>query len=373
MKKSVGIITFHASHNYGSMLQAYALQRTVEQTGLQCEIINFRTERQRKAFLPSYMRGNVYERLKRFFIQMPYVVQVWKKYQLFEQFMNSDLHLSAQEYTTLEELNQFLPTYDYYISGSDQIWNPQCFDFDIAYYLPFVKNGKCIAYAPSMGPYPEQNILDNIQEIASLLNRYSAIGVREPRTAHYLESIYHHPVEVVADPTLLLTCEQWNTLIAPQPIIEGDYIFLYSPKFDSFEDTYQLAENISNRYGIKVVLSRGHTYLCDAKRWRKFKVKADIGPREFLNLCQYARLVCCDSFHAVVFSILFHRPFVVMQGMEDSRISNLLEMTKLQNRSFDFHTSSIGDWIFQTDYKNVEKLLQPYIEKSLAFLTKSLC
>ncbi len=71
---------------------------------------------------------------------------------MFEQFLNSELKLSYNEYGTLEDLENAGFNYDYYISGSDQIWNVYCNDFNYAYFLPFfVKSGKRIAYAPSMG------------------------------------------------------------------------------------------------------------------------------------------------------------------------------------------------------------------------------
>lgn len=369
--KSVGILTFHASHNYGSMLQAYALQQTVLSMGYKCEIINFRTERQKQMFRPDYCSGNLIERLKRLIVQFPHLKETWGKYKLFEKFLHEDLILSEQEYSTIEELEYGNLKYDYYISGSDQIWNTDCFDFDIAYYLPFVHRGKLIAYAPSMGATPESSKFIDI-DIASLLDRYDKISVREPRTAQFIRGKYNKEVITVIDPTLLLPINHWKSLIAAKPIIDGDYIFLYSPKFNSFENVYKLAEDISKRYGLKVILSRNHKYLCDKKRWRQFSIKADIGPKEFLNLIKNARIVCCDSFHAVVFSIILQVPFLVMDGMNDSRISNLLEMVGLENRSIDSDNQSINDLIFnQLSFKYLDKL-QPYIDSSLNFLRTSL-
>lgn len=368
--KSVGILTFHASHNYGSMLQAYALQQTVLDMGYKCEIINFRPERQKQMFRPDYCTGNLIERLKRLIVQFPHIRETWRKYELFEIFLQNNLLLSAKEYGTVEELEQEDLMYDYYISGSDQIWNADCFDFDIAYYLPFVHSGKLVAYAPSMGPTPENSKNINVN-ITPFLERYDRISVREPGTAQFIQRKCNKEVPVVIDPTLLLPAGRWNSLIDPEPIIKGDYIFLYSPKFNSFENVYKLAEDISKHYRIKVILSRNHKYLCDKRRWNKFHIKADIGPQEFLNLLKNARIVCCDSFHAVVFSIMLQVPFLAMDGMNDSRISNLLEMVGLENRSFNVD-KSIDDSVFDSlSLKNIERL-QPYINNSLDFLKAAL-
>lgn len=129
-KKRVGIITFHAAHNYGSMLQAYALQQTISNMDFLCEIINFRTQRQKDMYCLDFERGSVYERVKRFFIQLPYVSGLLDKHRLFEDFLQKELVLSEKEYSTLQELEKANFSYDYYISGSDQIWNDICIDFD---------------------------------------------------------------------------------------------------------------------------------------------------------------------------------------------------------------------------------------------------
>lgn len=370
--KKVGIITFHASHNYGSMLQAYALQQVVLNMGFDCEIINFRTERQKRIYLPDFCQGRIYERFKRLMVQFPYINQLHKKSSLFEDFLKNNLVLSDREYTTLEELEQETFHYDYFISGSDQIWNTACLDFDWAYFLPFVKYGKKIAYAPSMGPCPEYHVTeDNLSRIASLLQDYDSLSAREPRTINYIHKLFINSIQIALDPTLLLSSEQWNDLIENTPIIQGNYIFLYSPKSESFYPTYKLVEDISKRYGIRVVLSRVPKYWCDIKRWHNFEIRADVGPKEFLNLCKNAKLVCCDSFHAVAFSILLQKPFVVVNGMKDSRIANLLHLTGLQNHSIELN-GEIEDSIFDADFTQALMNISLDVDKSIGYLKSAL-
>lgn len=372
MKKKVGIVTFHASYNYGSMLQAYALQQVILNMGFDCEIINFRTERQKQMYRPDFCQGGICERFKRLVMQFPYINQLYKKNSLFENFLKNNLVLSDKEYTTLKDLEQETFHYDYYISGSDQIWNTQCFDFDWAYFLPFVKHGKKIAYAPSMGPCPESLVTgDNLSRIVSLLQNYDCLSVREPRTADFIHKSFIKEILVTLDPTLLLSSNQWNDLIDTTPIIEGDYILLYSPKSESFYLTYKLAEEISKCYGIKVVLSKIPKYRCDIRRWHNFEIKADIGPKEFLNLCKNAKLVCCDSFHAVVFSILLQKPFAIVNGMKDSRITNLLHLTGLQNHSIDLN-GKIKEGIFDTDFNQALMNISLKVDESIDYLKSAL-
>lgn len=324
---SVGIITFHASHNYGSMLQAYALRKIVKSLGFDCEIINFRTERQKKFYVPEYKKGTFYEKIKRFILQLPNISKINKKYLLFETFLRDELCIS-EEYSTLEDLNNVGGKFDYYISGSDQIWNTLILDFDWAYFLPFVKNGKKIAYAPSMGPTPEKVGILHGTKMGKLLRKYDKISVREPRTAKYLSKYIEKDISVVLDPTLLLSVSDWNKLVGESPLIQGDYCFCYSPWMN--ERTLVMASEWAKKNNVKVVVSKPFTYFSTIIHWRNVKVYPAVGPKEFLNLCKYARMVCCDSFHAVVFSLFFKTPFVALDGCNDSRISNLLSLCKLK-------------------------------------------
>lgn len=153
--KKVGIITFHGAHNYGSCLQAYALLNTINSMGYDAEIINFRTDNQKDQYSPLTKRKGVKYFLKNcyFFFHLK---SRKKKYELFETFISQYLVMGQREYKTLEELECETFPYDYFICGSDQIWNTNPSDANDAYFLPFVKNSKVrIAYAPSFGAIKE--------------------------------------------------------------------------------------------------------------------------------------------------------------------------------------------------------------------------
>lgn len=377
MAKYVGIITFHASHNYGSMLQAYALQQIVLSLGLKCEIINFRTERQKLFYQPAFNRGTSLGKIKRYILLSPYLKSLKKKNLLFEDFLKNNLHITSKEYNNLEDLENENLSFDFYISGSDQIWNTYCFDFDWAYFLPFVSNGKKIAYAPSMGPVSEKSILPiYYDKIKQYLSSYTAISVREEGTANWLKKHCGLSVDINLDPTLLLNINQWNDIIEREPLIDGDYIFIYSPFFNP--DLLVLADLLLKRYNMRVVISQVYDY--GLRKQYKFifsnnnvVVKCDVGPKEFLNLCKYARLVCGYSFHLVVFSILFHKPFLTLDGMLDNRISNLLELLGLQDRSVSLEKDldSVLN-MFDIDFQKVDSLIKIHKEKSITWLKNQL-
>lgn len=368
--KKVGIITFHASHNYGSMLQAYASQQVILGMGYDCEIINFRSDAQKEMYKPIFMRGTLYGKCVRFIIQATYVLGILKKYRLFEKFLKENLILSSKEYNTLKDLENADFNYDYYISGSDQIWNVLACDFSCAYFLPFVKFGKRIAYAPSMGPSLSMDKSSDINTITGFLKKYDAIGMRETASARYIERIYKRPVATVLDPTLLLDSNEYDKLISHKPLIKGEYIFMYSPQYN--ERVYEMAYKLGKKYNLEVVVSQGLRTKEEMLKWgRKLRIYAAVGPKEFLNVCKNASIVCCDSFHAVVFSILFRKCFFVFDGMKDNRISNLLQITNLQDRSFSLSDDYLSASL-HIDYINALNALEIERQKSLRWLKKSL-
>lgn len=329
--KKVGIITFHASHNYGSMLQAYALQQVVLSLGHECEIINFRTDIQKKIYSPFFMYKGWLKKLKA--IRYPRLaIDDIRKYRKFEKFLRQQYILSSKTYSTAEELKLADLDYNCYISGSDQIWNTTSGDFNFAYFLDFVRKGKRIAYAASMGPAPSMHLSlkkSLFPYIREYVSKYDSVFVREKDTAAMLEDIVGIKPEIVLDPTLLLNPQDWSALAGDKPLVSGDYILAYTPRYDDYKQLFVDAMKIAERHNLKVIC----TIPDNISRWRRnprFEYYTATGPIEFLNLVKYSKYVFCKSFHAVVFSIIFCKPFFAYEGMMDSRISPLLKIAGLE-------------------------------------------
>lgn len=379
MNKKVGIITYHAAHNYGSMLQAYALQQTILKMGFDCEIINFRTKRQREMYTPRFMNGTSIRKIIKYILTLGYIKQSYQQYQLFEDFLSTQLILTDKEYTTLEELEQeTCLKFDYTISGSDQIWNTFCRDFDWAYFLPFVQTGKRIAYAPSMGrkvTIEMGNTYD--RQIELLLKQYNILSAREKMTAQKIKEITEYLPEVVVDPTLLYPSSKWRELAGNTPLIKKDYVFLYMPWFN--QETFDLAIEYGRRKQLPVVL----TLLPNQSRWdvihllrKGVQIYCSTGPLEFLNICKNAKIIIGKSFHAVIFSMIFERPFYAVKGISDDRINNLLqkagilEQHNLDSNNFEkVIQNQIPD---KNNYDNAFQSLSQEIENSFSFLKKAL-
>ena len=372
MKKTVGIITFHASHNYGSMLQAYALQQAVMNMGYSCEIINFRTERQREFYKPLFQKGNLFEKVKRSILYLPYLRSLAKRQDLFETFLKSELKLSSKEYTSEEELNAANLKYDYLISGGDQIWNPYCFDFDQAYFLSFAKTGKRIAYAPSIGPSPLAILPgETMGYMKSQLMTYDHISVREPESGKKIKELLGKSVKVVLDPTFLIESDFWNQKAGDEPLIKGKYIYVYSPS--PHAEVFRYAQQLSKHFNCPIIISQLFNSTKDNFKARSYPIKYFLtaGPNEFLNLCKYATCIIGSSFHLIAFAILLRKPFFTIGGTTDSRISNILKIAGLTSRNLNSDANLVNPSL-DIDFHTVSDMLSKERENSLEYLRNSL-
>lgn len=335
-KIKTGTVTFHASHNYGSMLQAYALQRTLTKIlGVENEIINYRSEAQKRYYqLKDGKSLSLKHKILKLFIGNNERV-LKKKFQLFENFLKEELVLS-QEFNNENEVVEYSKKFDYLITGSDQIWNTYCLDFSWLYYLPFA-NGNAIAYAPSMGPDAMNKVsVDNYPKIKDLVLKFKSVSVRELGTAEVIKTISGQDAEILVDPTLLVEKDEWDRLAGEKPLIKGDYIFMYHPFVN--KEIYWISKNISKHTGLPVIVSNklfNKAELHNKLTGNNLKYKLDCGPKEFLNLVKNAKYVISGSFHAVVFSIIFQRPFVALDGIKDNRMSQILKATNLLKYSID--------------------------------------
>lgn len=330
----IGIITFHAAHNYGSMLQAYALQTYLERQGHKVEIINFRTPKQKSIYAKPLSwedMPHIKQSIKRLLLDPYSIKDLNKKWHLFETFLTNFLNLT-KEYNTVEELKDASFDYDYIVTGSDQIWNTKAMDFSEAYFATFAKTKK-IAYAPSMGPEPESQ---DVSYVKSLLKDYLAVSVREKRTKNFLENndIYK-PVELVLDPTMLLDAEDYKSLFVKDPLIKGKYIFYYTPG-GIRPEFMRIAQEIGKKYKLPIITD-GTYYPKEMNEFSDMQQYKAVGPSEFLNLVKNAEIVCGASFHLMVFAILFKKQFYCINGDIDSRMNNLMNIMGMEDKIVSVH------------------------------------
>lgn len=366
---NIGIITFHASFNYGSMLQAYALQTYLTRLGHKVEIVNYRTKRQKAGYpkpIDFHSKYTTKESIKRLLIDPYSIKPLYKKWHLFDEFLNHKLNVT-QEYNSIDQLKRTDFNFDILITGSDQIWNTKAFDFSEAYFGCFVGNNtKKIAYAPSLGPEPESL---NPSYIKDLMKEFKAVSVREIRSKEFLENnnIYH-PVVLVLDPTMLLDHNDYESMISRRPLVEKKYIFYYTPGRVR-HDFLSEASKIGYKIGLPVICDNYYEPM-DLKRYNNVFPYGSVGPLEFLNLIYNAEFVCGASFHLMVFSIIFKKKFCCMNGDTDSRMNNLMKIVDAEDHIWSIVDKSKNEILESTvDYNaNLDKL----IRKSKSFLLSNL-
>lgn len=209
----VAILTFHGSDNYGSVLQAYALKRTLElQFGVKGEIINYIPKNQEELYA-LYLKPNSLKNIlknARAFVNSKLLK---KRIAEFSRFRKEVLEVDSKKIYLHEELKEELKKYKLIISGSDQIWNPRSLDFSKEYFLPEY-NGIKIAYAPSFGNARIDDFKGIDKEVLGYLNEYKCISVREFSGISLIEQLgVEKEIYKVLDPTLLLYKKEWEALI----------------------------------------------------------------------------------------------------------------------------------------------------------------
>ena len=366
--KKVDIITFQCAHNYGAILQVYALQQTIEKMHKKVEIINYKNkiiERQYKVI--NVDRKNLKNFLKSIVSDILFFQKRYKRYQNFEKFIKERLNLT-KIYKSEEALKNEPPIADVYITGSDQVWNSNItYGLQDAYTLNFgKKNIKRISYAASIG---NSKISDNEKEIykekISIINN---ISVREESGKKALEQIIYSPIEVVLDPTLLLTKKQWENEIKTLTGNKEKYILAYVVEKD--EQYIKIVNNLSEKTGLKII----HFGKTNPGYKNVLKSAYTEGPLEFINYIKNAEYVVATSFHATVFSVIFHKKFFIIPHKKTgSRVTNLLDKLGIENRTFNtLEEFKNIDYNFGMNWDNVEERLGKERKKSLDWLEKSI-
>lgn len=366
--KKIATITFHASYNYGSNLQAYALQEYIKKicdNKCKYKIINLRSCSQKKVYELPFGKFDIKSIIKTIFL-FNVRMQLRRKENNFENFINEKLNLT-NEYNSIEELKNEIFDFDYYISGSDQIWNLRTYDFDWSYFLEFVKKGKRISYAASFGPLRQNWTRQNMERVKNDLKQYDFISVREKGSYDNVLQLTNIKPNINIDPTLLLTKEEWYKVIDKTRLINKDYILLYDLK--ECKLVYKVAKKISKKFNIPVIITKPNKYDFIYKVEKHY----ECGPLEFLNLLKNAKIVLTTSFHGTVFSILFNKPFYTIECNNDFRIKTLLEITKLKNRNINNdNISDIYKNIFDVNFEMAEKIIALEREKSKEYLKNAL-
>lgn len=363
----IGILTFHGSHNYGSMLQAYALQHYLESIGHHVKVINLRHPKSRRMYaFPLDPRTRYRKRAIETILNVNRLYGESQKWFKFEKFLSNDIHLTEKVYSSWQDVKKDInkQKFDIIITGGDQIWNMRCYDFDESFYLPEKMEGlKKMSYGPSMGAnFLKTATNEEIDFIQTHLADYDAISVREAEMKEYLSKLLNKEIHVVVDPAILLKAEDYTSCIKEEPIIKGKYIFYYTPYQHEYVE--EIALMIGKKLKIPVVSPVAFN--------KKMKFCLNVGPWEFLNLFKNAELVIGKSFHLIVFSLLFHKRFFTVDRTRDSRINNILENYDLTSRGDINKENYLQILDEEINFDKIDALLDKDRKNSQSFLLNNL-
>ena len=347
--KKVNIITKHSSYNFGAMLQAYALEKTVSDLGANCQIIDLRQPKLSTKWKWTSFSGAI----NNLFFKL-HKKELLKGYSRFEEFISS--YNKTEKYDNQWQLYKNPPLADVYISGSDQVWNP--LKVSEAFFLRFApKESIKASYSASLGVnYLPKGTINQIKEY---LGDFDYISVREKDGKELLTPLIDKDISVNVDPTLLISKEKWQE-ISVKPSIKKPYILCYILYCPSWLNKWLKELKKQTKKDIVFVTFDPYRKIYNNKTIR------DAGPKEFLGLIKGADFIISSSFHGVALSIANQKPFyAVVNPASPSRISNLLETLNLTDRVVkekeSFKYSDI-------DYNEVEKILKVEREKSIDYL-----
>lgn len=352
MNKRISIVTWLGVGNYGTALQAFALQHKLKLMGHESQLL-------RKIGVVRSIRETIGKILLQHKKQSP-------KEQTMDAFWQKHCHV-RNVYSILPKTKLRAET-DLFLTGSDQIWNTN-FYFDRFYFLSFAGQVRRAAYSSSIGTASVNR--KYASRVAKYLNRFSHIGVREESAVKVLQQLTgRKDIRQVLDPTLLIDGDEWRSLGSLSHLaghLPESYMLVYlignNPDYQNLVSEIALQNKVE-----KIVVA--------ASEESTLKIEGDVcidnaSPLDFVHLIGNARLVCTDSFHATALSINMATPFVVLKRFSDtdtasqnSRIYDLLGRYDLQHCLYDGQNASSS-----IDFDKVHTILAEDIRVSEQFLT----
>jgi hypothetical protein len=372
--KRVAILTINDYNNYGNRLQNLAAQEVIKSLGFQVETIRYnrfqKNQRNEFSVIKDKLANFISLSNQEKYISIKTRVNnqlnkncYYKKIDAFKNFTNQHIVETNFIINIGNVPNELSEKYDFFVTGSDQVWNPTFgFGSEIDF-LTFAPRKKRIAYAPSFGISSIPDLY--INNFKSWIDEMGALSIREDAGAKIIKDLTRQNASVLIDPTLMLTKEDWLSISKPHN---------KKPK-KRFLLTYFLgglsAENYKKVVDIAVENNLEIVNLANVKN--KDVYTAD--PAEFIDYINSSSILLTDSFHGCVFSILLERPFVVFDrkgsiASMSSRIDTLLSKFQLESRKWD-RIKKNND-IFKIDYSHIPAILYSEREKTLTFLREAL-
>lgn len=392
--KKVCIVTNYSSTtNYGALLQAYALNKTINAMGYEAVDLFWNANPEmRKTKLLNQIRhfemGKLVKELSASIKKRRVKTQLDERKRVMDEFRFSIPHTKAYTKGIYEGLNA---EYDVFICGSDQIFRPSRFTglLDETYWLKMVTGDALKAsYAASIGlqSFPDELL----EEVKENLSSFNYISMREEEAAKYISSLTgREDVSWVVDPVFLVHRKSWMDIMEPYPVLSepGDddrikvdsastciddaYILVYM-----IHGTEKLLDSITkfaNEKGLKIVTfpSMAYAYKKYEENFGDIKV-TNAGPKQFLWLINNAAYIFTDSFHGSALSMILHKSAFISRANEIafSRIENIVKMTGLEKLVIPADGLDVSEYDrnYSIDWEAVDAAIEKERIRSIGYL-----
>jgi len=388
--KKIGIAAVTYKENFGSALQTYATQYTLEKLGYDARIFEIKgVHRSIMAKKLWYYAGRLFDPVEAKYLFANLTSRSRKKASVASDGFAQEMKVRHQMYADFnKKWNKMLPTVkgwsglrkqasemDAVVVGSDQLWRPSnivgCY-----YTLEFVPDKvKKISFSTSFG-VPELPARLH-RHAKRFLSRIEHISVREDSGTEIVKKESGREVKVVCDPTMMLTAEEWMHIQDEKPFADGNYILMYLMGDNPVQREF--VKKLSKETGCRIIgLLHGATYISYDEEVADEK-PFDVGPSEFVNLIRNAQFVCTDSFHCCVFSILNSTKFFAFRRWPDGskfsandRLYTLLKFTGLERRMLDGNEEVKSCAADEIDFKGVLERVAQRRKESIDYLVNAL-
>ena len=370
--RKIAIVNRTNLKNYGSVLQVYALCESIKNLWYDSEIIweagnvSKNYDLRIRKIISTGVKLLTHPRLiSSTFSNVKYVQQhaiSEKTIEMFDRFV--DLFVKRKFYPVKKmKKNQVGEIYDKFVCGSDQVWCTTTTYVDPLMYLRFVPKEKRIAYAPSLG----RNYIPsyNARQIRKYVNEIPYVSVREYTGKKLIRDLTGRDVPVVVDPTFLLHKLKWDE-VKIEPSINQEYFLCYFLSMPTQQTQEKILKYIEQTGKIVVALNSKLEFI-----EKKVQViYPDCGPQEFIGYVSKANCVLTDSYHGMLFSIIYQRQFWSIEREygefdQSSRQLSVLKMLNLEDRYLK-SKDSISE--IEIDYTVAMNKLQCEIEKSIQYI-----
>ncbi len=375
--KKIGIITLYSNNNFGAASQAYALQYVLRKNGYECE--NIKYQRECKPIKISDRIKRLLSTVRTSIVHPVFVFHVCRKKLIFRNFINNNILQSSKKYKR-KNVKDTIKNYNVFICGSDNIWNKNL--LDTSFILDFVPDEiRKIAYAPGMST----DELSDAEErkMIPLIKRLDYLSCRELIGCHLIESLTERKVFHAMDPTLLISADEWcNISVNANVDIKGDYIFALI--YGNTNEKCNFINKVGKKSKIDVVTIPFGTGFYNKYDHKIGTIKVNsAGPLEILYLIKNSKLVITDTFHATIFSILFHKNIIALRRFSktrseklDYRIDGLFDKLGIDKSHIVDSISSIQDIEVlcndDINYSQVDEKLSEWREASYSYLMNAL-